>query len=98
MARFRRQIDEDPQEMLKLAKAFAAQNRFRLDGEEYKRPKGNPEPPLDRWYNRKRLDLYYETLPDALLYSPELVGEVVEGFESLLPYYTYFKRLCLRAD
>lgn len=98
MARFRRQVDEAPKEMLALAKAFAAQDRFRLDGEEYKRPKGNPEPPLDRWYNRKRLDLYYEAIPDARLYSPDLVGEVVEGFESLLPYYNYFKKLCLRAD
>ena len=98
MARFRRQIDEDPREMLALAKAFAAQDKFRLDGEEYKRPKGSPEPPLDQWYNRKRLDLYYDTRPDARLYSPELAGEVVEGFERLLPYYTYFKKLCLRAD
>ena len=98
MARFRAEIDRDPGEMMALARAFARQNRFRLDGEEYKRPKGHPEPPLDQWYNRKRLDLYYETLPDARLYSPELAGEVLEGFESLLPYYHYFRKLCLRAD
>ena len=98
MARFRAEIDRDPREMMALARAFAEQDRFRLDGEEYKRPKGRPEPPLDQWYNRKRLDLYYETLPDALLYSPALAGEVVEGFERLLPYYYYFKKICLRAD
>lgn len=98
MARFRRQVDEDPGPMLRLAKAFARQDRFRLDGEEYKRPKGHPEPPLDRWYNRKRLDLYYEALPDARLYSPDLAGDVLSGFESLLPYYNYFKTICLRAD
>ncbi len=98
MARFRRAIDEDPTEMRKLALAFAAQEKYRLGGEEYKRPKGHPEPPLDQWYNRKRLDLYYDALPDACLYSPDLVGEVVEGFESLLPYYVYFKSFCLRAD
>ena len=98
MARFRAEIDRDPGEMLALARTFARQDRFRLDGEEYKRPKGHPEPPLNQWYNRKRLDLYYETLPDARLYSPELAGEVLEGFESLLPFYHYFKKLCLRAD
>ena len=98
MARFRREIDRDSGEMLRLAKAFAKQSKFRIDGEEYKRPKGNPEPPLDKWYNRKHLDLYYESLPDDRLYSPALVDEVLDGFETLLPYYDYFKRICLRTD
>ena len=98
MARFRRAIDEEPAEMMRLARAFERQDRFRLDGEEYKRPRGNPAPPLDRWYNRRRLDLYYETGPDRRLYSPELAEDILEGFELLLPYYHYFKKLCLRAD
>ena len=98
MARFRAMIDREPEEMLALARAFERQDRFRLDGEEYKRPKGRPEPPLDRWYNRKRLDLCYETLPDARLYSPALAEDVVQGFEYLLPYYYYFRKLCLHAD
>ena len=98
MNRFRKEIDERPAEMLKLAQAFAGQDKFRLDGETYKRPKGHPAPPLDQWYNRKRLDLYYEALPDARLYSPALAEEVTEGFESLLPYYRYFKKICLRTE
>lgn len=96
MARFRRELDESPDEMRRLAEAFEKQDRFQLDGEEYKRPKGHPAPPLDRWYNRKRLDLSHEAPPDALLYSPELVAQVLDGFEYLLPYYRYFRKLCLR--
>ena len=98
MARFRQSVDENPKPMLKLAKAFEKQDRFILDGEEYKRPKGHPEPPLDRWYTRKRLELYYESMPDARLYSPELKRDVLQGFEALLPYYNYFKTICLRTD
>lgn len=98
MARFRKQVDEDSKEIMALARAFAKQDRFHLEGEEYKRPKGHPQPPLDQWYNRKRLDLYHERLVDDKLYSPDLVQEVVDGFEELLPYYHYFKKLCLRTD
>ena len=98
MARFRQAVDRDPREMRKLAQAFQAQDRFRLEAEEYKRPKGCPEPPLDQWYNRKSLDLTCSRPADDLLYSPALVGELTEAFESLMPYHRYFSALCLRAD
>ena len=49
MARFRQDMDEHPQTMMKLARAFQKQTRFRLEGEEYKRAKGHPKPPLDQW-------------------------------------------------
>ncbi len=98
MARFRQAVDRDPREMLQLAKAFQAQNRFHLEAEEYKRPKGNPQPPLDQWYNRKSLDLTCSRPVDRLLYSPELVGELAAAFESLMPYHQYFSALCRRAD
>lgn len=98
MARFRQAVDRDPREMRKLALAFQAQDRFRLEAEEYKRPKGHPAPPLDQWYNRKSLDLTCSRPADDLLYSPALVGELTEAFESLMPYHRYFSALCLRAD
>ena len=69
MARFRQDMDEHPQTMMKLARAFQKQTRFRLEGEEYKRAKGHPQPPLDQWYNRKTIDLTCQREIDALLYS-----------------------------
>ncbi len=98
MARFREEVDRAPEEMTRLARVFDQQEKFCLGGEEYKRPKGTPQPPLDRWYNRKQLDLYYEAPPDARLYSPALVEDVLAGFEFLLPYYRYFMKICLRTD
>ena len=66
MARFRQDMDEHPQTMMKLARAFQKQTRFRLEGEEYKRAKGHPQPPLDQWYNRKTIDLTCQREIDAL--------------------------------
>lgn len=98
MARFRKAVDDDPTPMVKLARAFARQDRFSLAAEEYKRPKGMPAPPLDQWYNRKSLDITCSRDLDELLYSPRLVEELLEAFESLLPYYHYFSSVCGRAE
>ena len=98
MARFRRDMDERPEVMGKLARDFAAQSVFHIDGEEYKRAKGNPPPPLDQWYNRKMVDLCCRREIDGLLYSPDLVGEVTEGFLRLMPYFRYFMELYRRAE
>ncbi len=98
MARFREAVDENPKEMLKLAKAFQKQTRFQLAAEEYKRPKGNPQPPLDQWYNRKSLDITCSRQIDDLLYSRDLVEELLEAFEELMPYYRYFSSLCDRGN
>ena len=69
-----------------------------LEGEEYKRAKGHPQPPLDQWYNRKTIDLTCQREMDALLYSPGLVEELLDAFEELLPYYHYFTALCSRGE
>ena len=79
MAKFRHAVDTDPKPMLKLARAFAKQDRFELQAEEYKRPKGTPQPPLDQWYNRKNLDITCSRPVEPLLYSPELVDVLVEA-------------------
>ena len=96
MALLRQDIDREGKEIVKLARGLERQTRFHLSGEEYKRPKGSPPAPLDRWYNRKTLTLACTRPVDELLYSPDLVDELLEGFQSLLPYYHYFQGLCSR--
>lgn len=98
MARFRRELDAAPERFLPLARSFAAQDRFALEGTEYKRPKGHPAPPLDRWYDRRDLSLGWERPADERYASPALVDEVVASFEALEPYYRYFSELVRRAD
>ena len=79
MAKFRKAMDEHPEDMLPLANAFQRQTRFRLGAEEYKRPKGTAQPPLDQWYNRKNLDLTCDREIDDLLYSRALVDELLQA-------------------
>lgn len=93
MEQYRRHILRDPQPLEQLARRLEKQDLFRLEGEEYKRPKGECSPVLKPWFNRKSITLCTFKAPDARMLSPELVGDVLEGFEWLMPYYHYFKAL-----
>ena len=93
MAKFRARLDRDPKPFEKLARAFSKQNTFVLEGEEYKRPKGQTTPLLAPWYNRKGLVLSRECSNGGVLFTPELPDVLVEGFDWLLPYYRYFLTL-----
>lgn len=98
MAKFRKEMDEHPEPMLKLARAFEKQNRFLLGVDEYKRPKGKPAEPLDQWYNRKGIDMGCYRQVDELLYTRDLLQDILDGFEELMPYYHYFAALGRRSD
>ncbi len=93
MERFRRELDGRPRAFVTLANRLEKQDRFVLEGEAYARPKGTARPPLDKWYNRKNLDLVCAREPDAILKSPALKAELLDGFEFLYPYYKWFSRL-----
>ncbi len=92
MNAFRKSIDANPARMLTLAEAFEGQNTFVLEGEEYRRPKGNPGGLLNRWYNRKYLDLSHHA-SDFAHYKPEFVRTLAEAYESLMPFYEYLYAL-----
>ena len=98
MTRFRKEIDENPREILALAEEFEKQDRFFLEGDEYARKKGNPPPPLDKWYNRKSINFHCDRGLAKSFYSKRLVDEVVEGYNTLLPYYKYFAKLADRIE
>ena len=90
MAAFRRSIDANPARLTRIAEDLELSGEFRLTGEEYKRPKGYPAPPLDRWYNRKRIGLECSRDHDAVLYSPQLPEILADAYAKLMPLYEYF--------
>ena len=96
MAKFRARMDRDPAPMERLARRFAAQDRFALEGEDYKRPKPAPSPLLAPWYNKKNLALSHDAPHQPVLRSHALVELLLEGFDFLLPYYDYL--LSVAAD
>ena len=65
------------------------QNVF-LTEKEYKRLKGDPGPLLAPWYNRREIALTHDENCEGILFQPQLVQRVVQGFDFLIPYYAYF--------
>jgi uncharacterized protein (TIGR02453 family) len=93
MAKFRARLDRDPKPMEKLARTFKGQGVFQLEGETYKRSKGETSPLLAPWYQKKNFTLVRNCPHDQLLFSHDLVDVLVEGYEFLLPFYRYFSTL-----
>lgn len=92
MAELRARIDRDPKPLEKLARKLEGSG-FALEGEQYKRPKGDPGPLLYPWYNRKSISLTRDENCEGLLFQPELVQQVAQGFCFLKPYYEYLMDL-----
>ena len=93
MAKFRARMDRDPKPMEMLARRLQRLDRFVLEGQEYARPKGDPGALLSPWYNRKSVSLCWDRNCEGSLFTPELAGEIMEGFAFLTPYYQYFDTL-----
>ena len=94
MAVLRRDIDEHPERLSKLARRLKKDGRFQLMGQDYLRRKGEPSPLLTPWYNKKTLSIGCERPFDELVCSPELPDTLLDGFAFLVPYYQYLKSLC----
>ena len=93
MAKLRSRIHRDPAPLEKLARRLKKSAEFALEGQEYKRPKGDPGPLLYPWYNRKQIGLSSDHNCEGLYFTPELADQVMEGFRFLVPYYQYLRNL-----
>lgn len=95
MAKLRASIDRDPKPVEKLARQVARRGEFTLEGELYKRPKGDPGPLLYPWYNRRQLSLCCDCNCEDAFFSHELVSQVFEGWKSLVPHYRWMRSLAM---
>ena len=93
MAKLRARIDRDPKPLEKLVRAFHRQDVFTLEGEVYKRPKGDPGKLLSPWYNKRGFSLSCARKHDSLIFSHDLADILLEGYEQLLPFYRYLMSL-----
>ena len=91
MAAMRRDMDEHPERMRKLVRAFSNQSDFALNGEEYKRPKIDPGHEFAPWYNKKTINMSRSGQIDDTACSHALADLIVDGFTFLKPYYDYFE-------
>ena len=91
MKPLRRDIDEDPKRLEKIARRIQKDGAFSVQGQDYARPKGDPSPLLTPWYNKRSISVGCERPFDELVCSPALTDTLVEGFTFLEPCYEYFK-------
>ena len=89
MAKFRRRLDTNPKPFEKLVRAFNRQDVFTLDGVDYKRPKGETTPLLAPWYNKKGFNLSAGGENGGVLFTPRLPELLIQGYDSLVPFYRY---------
>ena len=89
MDKFREMIDKKPSEFLK-AIAFYKKSAFTLQGDKYKKFL-DPSKPLEvqEWYQRKFFYLTDNGPIEDILFSPDLVNKLLEGFGLLKPLYTF---------
>ena len=92
MAKLRARIDRDPKPVEQLARKLE-KSPFQLEGELYKRPKGDPGPLLYPWYNRRQLTLSSDHNCEDELFRPELADRILKGFQFLEPYYRWMREL-----
>ena len=93
MAKLRARVDRDPKPLEKLARRLNRQSEFVLEGELYKRPKGDPGPLMSPWYNRRQITLASDHNCEGVLFTPQLADQVIQGFCFLEPYYCWLQSL-----
>jgi uncharacterized protein (TIGR02453 family) len=94
MARFRQQIDGDPDTFLKATRWLARQDAFTLQGETYKRAVGQDKPDeIRRWYQFKSFYLSCEHPIDDLIMSPQFASRVMKHYGLAAPLYHYLQHL-----
>ncbi len=89
METFRKTIDANPARFERIAGELDRMRGLRLLGPEYKRPKGQLEGVLAKWYNRRWLAVEWKRDHDEALYSPELPETLARAYTRLLPLYDY---------
>lgn len=90
MNRLRRYMLHHEEVFTDFNKRLAGQDFFALEGQLYKREKGQVGDELKPWYNRKTLWIGHESVFDRRLCVPELKDELVERFSFLIPFYKAF--------
>ena len=94
MAKLRARIDRDPGTMEALTRKLVRQKEFRLETEDYKRPRSAvPSSLLEPWYRMKSFSICHEEKLTDELFSRDIVERLKKGFAFLLPYYDYFVTL-----
>lgn len=100
MDKFRQKGLREKERLEKLARSLNRQEKFRLYGTMYKKKKVETSDLLDPWLNRRDIGLSCEKEYDegSPFFGPELVTEIVDGFDYLAPFFRFFQELAMEPD
>lgn len=98
MAKLRARIERDPKTLEKLARRLKKDGRFTLEGELFKRSKGDVGALLQPWYDRRSISLCRDLPWEGVVFAPELAEEVADSFRFLVPYHRYLDSLSGEPD
>ena len=90
MEAFRQSIAANPARFERLALDVEKAGEFAIAGEEYKRPKGDLGPVINKWYNRKWIGLERDVDFESAALTPQLPERLAESFSRLMPMYEFF--------
>jgi uncharacterized protein (TIGR02453 family) len=87
-------IEKGDVEFNKMHSLYKSQKLFKLEGNMYKRVLNpNIKEELREWYQKKEIYFVCNRGIDDVLFSRELVNELIEGFKLLSPMYEFFMKL-----
>ncbi|MDL2235061.1 DUF2461 domain-containing protein [Christensenellaceae bacterium OttesenSCG-928-L17] len=94
MADVRKRILARPALFLSLANDPAITSRFHLQGDDYKRPPC-PDAPKELWpwLNKRNFSYCFSSDQLRRTMRPELVDEIIDGFETVKPLYRFIQGL-----
>ena len=88
MAAYRIGIENNRKAFERMVRDFQKQDIFQLEGSDYKIQKGDLSPLLNTWYNKRDISLIHtSTYDDGVIFQPDLVQILTEGFTWLIPFY-----------
>lgn len=86
---YRKKIDANPAAFERMVKKLRKGLDFSIEGEEYKRPKGNYGPPISEWYNRRSPGIFCRKEFGGDLFSPELPAILASEYEKMMPLFRF---------
>ena len=93
LERWRASIDARPAKLSKIVRALNKHPELGHYWQVYKKPKGDPGPLLYDWYNARSVEIGRKVWFDPDPPGRELLEQVLEIYETLLPLYEYLERI-----
>lgn len=98
MARFRQDALKNPKKLTALVTDFQRQHIFSLCGTDYAKSKGDVDPLIRPWFQKRTIYFDCTRSYDDVVFSEKMAQELIDGFSLLMPVYHHFDDICRRED